>query len=128
MVAAAFCNSMLALVCTQGLLDGIGCFILDVPVLLILNTWFIRHRGLAYGITFVAMDVFGFGFSFLAQVLLRKYGFKATPLIFAAAMFAIPGATMFLLQERSRDPLPRNRNLSAIKLPQPPVPEGHCLT
>jgi hypothetical protein len=75
MVAAAFCNSLLALVCTQGLLYGIGCFILDVPVLLILNTWFIRRRGLAYGITFAAMDVFGFGFSFLAQALLRKYGF-----------------------------------------------------
>ncbi|KAL2046879.1 hypothetical protein N7G274_000897 [Stereocaulon virgatum] len=74
------------------------------------------------------MNVFGFGFSFVAQALLRKYGFKATLLAFAAAMFAIPGATMFLLQEGSRDPLPPDRKLSATELPQPPVPEGRCLT
>ena len=72
LLAAAFCKSLLSLAFTQGLLYGIGVFILDMPVLLILNAWFIRRPGLTYGILFATTDLIGFGFSFLAQVLLAS--------------------------------------------------------
>ena len=97
LLAAAFCKSLLPLAFTQGLLYGIGVFIPDMPVLLILNTWFIRRPGLTYGVLFATTDLIGFGFSFLAQVLLRKYEFKVALLTFAAIMFAIPGPAIFLL-------------------------------
>lgn len=127
LVAAAFCRSVIALLFTQGLCYGVGLFIMDVPVLLILNTWFINRRGLAYGVLYGTTDLIGFGFSFLAQALLRKHGFKIALVIFAAIIFAVPGAAMFLLKERIPDPLPRRSKLSAGDLPQHPIPEGCCL-
>lgn len=55
---------------------GVGLFIIDIPGLLIVNTWFLERRGLAYGLMFGATDLFGSALTFLAQALLQKYGLK----------------------------------------------------
>lgn len=47
LVSAAFTKSLVALAWTQGAFYGAGLLILDVPALLILNTWFVKRRGLA---------------------------------------------------------------------------------
>lgn len=127
LVAAAFCKSLIPLALTQGLCYGVGSFILDVPVLLILNTWFLRRRGVAYGILFATTDFFAFALSFLAEVLLKKYGFRTSMLIFAAVMFAVPGAALCLLRERGTDPDPPSTS-SPDDLPQPPLPQQNCCT
>ena len=52
LVGAAFSPSIPALIITQGLLYGVGILLADNPLLLIVNTWFLSHRGMAYGIIF----------------------------------------------------------------------------
>jgi MFS family permease len=100
LVGASFSASLLPLALTQGLLYGAGIFILDAPVLLILNTWFVKRRGFAYGILFSMTDLFGFGFAILAEILLRRYGLRWTLLIFAGIVLLISGPAMLFLKPR----------------------------
>lgn len=101
LVGASFSKSLLPLAVTQGGLYGFGLLILDVPTLLILNTWFVKRRGLAYGLLFGACDLIGFGATILAEYLLRKYEMRNTLLIFSSILVAICGPAMWLLQPRS---------------------------
>jgi MFS family permease len=100
LVGASFCASLLSLTLTQGLLYGVGIFILDAPVLLILNTWFVKRRGFAYGILFSITDLLGFGFSILATALLRRHGLRWTLLTFAGIILLIPGPAILFLKPR----------------------------
>ena len=103
LIGASFSASLLPLVMTQGLLYGLGIFILDGPVLLILNTWFIQRRGFAYGIIFSITDLFGFAFSFLAEILLWRYGLRWTLLTFACIILVVSGLALLFLKPRPSD-------------------------
>jgi MFS family permease len=100
LAGASFSTSLLPLIMTQGLLYGVGIFVLDAPVLLILNTWFVKRRGFAYGIIFSITDLFGFAFAFLAEVLLWRYGIRWTFLTFAGIILVISGVAMLFLKPR----------------------------
>lgn len=100
LIAAAFCKSLLALAITQGVLYGVGLLILNVPVLLILNTWFVKRRGTAYGLLFGTCDLLGFATTILAEYLLYKHGLKIGLLTFGGIMLAISGPAIWLLQAR----------------------------
>ena len=103
---AAFCKSLLPLAITQGVLYGVGLMILDVPVLLILNTWFDKRRGTAYGLLFGVTDLIGFGATILAEYLLRKHTLRGALLTFACALVVICGSAMWLLRSRPVDAPP----------------------
>ena len=100
LVGASFSTSVLPLAMTQGLLYGVGVCVLDAPVLLILNTWFDKRRGFAYGILFSIADLFGFIFAFLAEILLRRCGLRWTLLTFAGIILLISGPAMLFLKPR----------------------------
>jgi MFS family permease len=128
LVSGAFCKSLPTLVITQGICYGIGISILDVPTLLILNTWFLERRGLAYGILFAMTDLVGFILCYIANALLSRYGFKTTLLVFAAIIFVVPGAGIWLFIERVSN-LNHISGLSSDyqgDLPQAPLPKEHC--
>jgi MFS family permease len=103
LVGASFSTSLLPLVITQGLLYGVGIFVMDGPVLLILNTWFLKRRGFAYGILFSLADLFGFGFAILASCLLRRFGLRWTLVTFAGIILAISGSGMLILKPRPEE-------------------------
>ncbi|KPI40862.1 uncharacterized protein AB675_10755 [Cyphellophora attinorum] len=100
LVGAAFSYNTNSLIVTQGLLFGLSIVIGDNPLLIIVNTWWRKHRGLAYGVIFGVCDLFGVAWSFLGEYLLRKVGQKKTFLIFAAVLFAVPGPCLLLMKER----------------------------
>lgn len=104
LIAAAFAKRLLVLGITQGVLYGVGLMLLDVPVLLILNTWFIERRGLAYGLLFGTTDLLGFGATILAGHLLRHHNLKRTLLTFAGILLVISGPCMLLLRHRPAEP------------------------
>ena len=113
MVSAAFSPTISALIGTQGLLFGLSILIADNPLLLIVNTWFRAHRGLAYGVIFGFCDLCGFAWSFLAEYLLQHLGRRKTLLVFAAMLFAIPGPCILLLKERGATNILHRSMLSA---------------
>jgi MFS family permease len=50
LLASSFATKLWHLMFTQGFLYGVGIVLLYYPVLSLLNEWFIKRRGLAYGI------------------------------------------------------------------------------
>jgi hypothetical protein len=53
LVGASFANTGTHLIATQGVVYGIGGSILYCPLLLLIDEWFIKRKGLAFGILFV---------------------------------------------------------------------------
>lgn len=90
---------MAHLILTQGILYGIGGALLYNPFLFYLDEWFIKRKGLAYGIFFSGTGLCG---SFIPAILewgLDNYGFRLTLRIWALvvvrfrplfALFALP--------------------------------------
>lgn len=100
LVGAAFSRTMPTLIVTQGMLFGFGILFMDNPIMIIVNTWFVKRRGIAYGILFAVCDLFGVGWSFLAHFLLMRLGLQSTMLIFAGIVFLVSGPCLFFLRER----------------------------
>ncbi|OQU94893.1 hypothetical protein CLAIMM_01179 [Cladophialophora immunda] len=101
LVSSAFCHDVKTLIATQGLLFGLGLLVVEMSTLIILNTWFVARRGLAYGLLYGFTDLFGVAWGFLASSLLNQHGVKTAFLVFAAICFFIPGVGIFFLRERS---------------------------
>lgn len=99
-LGAAYSHTIPSLIVNQGLLYGVSILLVDQAILLVVNTWFVTKRGIAYGIIFGMSDVCAIGWSFLAQWLLNTFGLKATFVVFALVMFALPGPCLLLLRER----------------------------
>lgn len=100
LVLAAFASTVVLLIPTQGILLGLGIMLCETPLFLILNSWFVKRRGLAYGIYWGAEDVTAVAFGFLANYLLRTLGQRKTFLIFAAIILVAPAPCMVFIRER----------------------------
>lgn len=89
LLAASFATSVAQLVLTQGILYGIGGALLYNPYLFYLDEWFIRRKGLAYGIFFSGTGLFG---SFIPAILewgLDNYGFRLTLQLWALVVVSL---------------------------------------
>jgi hypothetical protein len=100
LLGAAFSTTINALIVTQGFLLGFGVLLCESPMLQILNTWWVKRRGLAYGIYWGAGDTLAVGISFLADYLLRSLGTRTTFLIFSGIVSVVPFTCLPLLRER----------------------------
>lgn len=74
---------MAQLILTQGALYGIGGSLLYNPFLFYLDEWFIRRKGMAYGIFFSGTGLFGAFIPAILQWGLDNYGFRLTLQIWA---------------------------------------------
>jgi MFS family permease len=57
LVASSFSQSVWQLILTQGVLYAIGGSLIYNPVLVLLDEWFVRRKGMAYGIMWVSLSV-----------------------------------------------------------------------
>jgi MFS family permease len=94
LIAASYAKTAWQLILTQGLLYGIGFLILYYAVLSMLNEWFVKRRGLAYGCLFAAAGLSGGGLPFVTDYALQHLGFAYTLRIFALAMLVLIGPTL----------------------------------
>jgi hypothetical protein len=100
LLSSAFTTSIPLLILTQGVIFGIGILLVELPTLLILNTWFISKRGLAYGLLYGICDLSGVALSFVVTALLKGYGLKVTFLALTAICVVLPGCSIAFLRER----------------------------
>ncbi|KAK5100744.1 hypothetical protein LTR70_001355 [Exophiala xenobiotica] len=108
-----FCKSLGGLVVTQGLLYGVGTALVDIPLLSLLNTWFLKRRGVAYGLLFAGADLMGIAYTFLLAHLLPAYGFKITMAVLVAITFCFGGLPILFLKVRQHDfNIPSSRKCS----------------
>lgn len=54
LVSSSFSTAVWHLILTQGILYGIGGVLLYAPVIVYVDEWFIRRKGLAYGVMWVS--------------------------------------------------------------------------
>ncbi|KAK1656821.1 major facilitator superfamily transporter [Colletotrichum godetiae] len=87
LLIASFATSVPGLIATQGFLYGFAFLFVNYPLLRMLNGWFIKRRGLAYGIMSTGAGCSGVGLPFLLESLLTKYGYPTTLRAMAVAQF-----------------------------------------
>ncbi|PVH83628.1 MFS general substrate transporter [Cadophora sp. DSE1049] len=101
-IGASFGTQLWVMVICQGVIYGVGFLIISYATFSMLNEWFIKKRGLAYGILLSAAGAGGLGLPFLLQVLLQKYGYAMTLRIYAVATVIIVGPAILLIRSRTR--------------------------
>ncbi|KAH6639960.1 monocarboxylate transporter [Truncatella angustata] len=111
LLAASFVSSVPGLIATQGILYGTGFCVLYFPVLRMLDEWFVRRRGLAYGLLYAGGGFSGAGLPFLLEALLSRFGYRTTLRAVAVAQFLLVLPILHLIKPR----LPASRH-SAFRM------------
>jgi MFS family permease len=83
LVGASFCNSVAGLVATEGVLYGIGGILAYLPLLKLVDEWFVVRKGMAYGVMWAGTGAAGVIVPFLLEWLLDTYGFRTALRVWA---------------------------------------------
>ena len=102
LVLMNFINSLWAYIVVWGIIVGFGGNLaLTVAVEKVLSNWFVKKRGLAFGIRFALMSIGGVVAIPIVTWLVTEYGWRITNLIWAGVMFAgAPLLWFFVKQKR----------------------------
>lgn len=71
---SSFATKVWQLIVTQGVLSALGCGLLFTPTTLYLDEWFVRRKGLAYGVMWAGKSMTGAGLPFAMEASLRRFG------------------------------------------------------
>lgn len=89
LAASSFSTVVPHLIATQGILYAIGGTVAYIPGLLYMEEWFIRRRGLAFGLLWSSTGVAGAVFPLLMESLLGHLGFRNTLRVWAAIVLVL---------------------------------------
>ncbi|KAF2669078.1 MFS general substrate transporter [Microthyrium microscopicum] len=92
LVLSSFATEVWHLTVTQGVLYSIGGGIAYSPMILFVHEWFVRKKGLAFGIMWAGTSVAGVLLPIIMTSLLSRYGFRTALRIWAivVAVIALP--------------------------------------
>lgn len=91
LVAGSFADKMGTLVLTQGFMYGFGFLTLGFPIISMVDEYWVRRRGMAYGFLCSASGLSGTVMPLILQALLKKYGYQTTLRIIAVALVVLTG-------------------------------------
>jgi MFS family permease len=100
LVAGSFANTLGTLLLTQGVMYGVGFIIFYYPILSMVDEFWVRRRGMAYGLLCSASGASGAVMPLIIQALLRKYGYRTTLQAVAVALVVLTGPLIPLLRGR----------------------------
>ncbi|PGH11886.1 hypothetical protein AJ80_06951 [Polytolypa hystricis UAMH7299] len=118
LIATSFATAVWHLIFTQGVLYAIGGSLLYSPVILFVDEWFVRRKGLAFGVMWAGTGFAGVTVPFLMSWLLDRYHFKTTLRVWAVAFTLISGPLLFVVKARipeSQRHQPRRLDLRFMK-------------
>ncbi|CDM35745.1 hypothetical protein DTO013E5_10156 [Penicillium roqueforti] len=101
------------LIITQGIFYALGGSIAYAPCILLMEEWFDRRKGLAFGVMWAGTGIGGVVLPIVMEQLLGKYGFRLTLRGFAVALFILTAPLVYFVKPRV--PIADN-------LPSPPPP------
>ncbi|KAF7526428.1 hypothetical protein PCG10_004124 [Penicillium crustosum] len=101
------------LIVTQGIFYALGGSIAYAPCILLMEEWFDRRKGLAFGVMWAGTGIGGVVLPIVMEQLLGKYGFRITLRGFAVVLFILTAPLVYFVKPRV--PIPDNR-------PSPPAP------
>ncbi|KAL4916273.1 major facilitator superfamily domain-containing protein [Aspergillus aurantiobrunneus] len=99
---SAFATQVWHLLITQGIVYSVGACMLYYPLLLFIDEWFVRRKGLAYGICWAGSGVSGIVFPFVVTAALSRLSFKATMGAWAVAMVLLVCPFLPFVKPRTR--------------------------
>lgn len=100
LAASSFSTTVIDLIVTQGILFAIGGSICYCPCILYMDEWFVRRKGLAFGVMWSGTGLGGCTIPLLLEFLLGKYGFRTTLRVWAVALFLLTIPLVFFIKPR----------------------------
>lgn len=105
---SAYARNVTELIITQGVFYGIGGAIAYMPCIMYIDEWFVKRKGLAYGIMWSGTGLAGVVLPLILEKLLEVYGYKTTMIIWAVVLFTITAPLAWYIKPRV-PPLPVRR-------------------
>lgn len=99
-VASSFATRPWHLIVTQGVLYGIGTNFLYSPTFSMLNEWFMKRRGLAYGVMFAGTGISGLFLPLIFEKLLTSYGHATALRAWSVAMILLTAPALYFCKTR----------------------------
>ncbi|KAM7223845.1 Major facilitator superfamily domain containing protein [Rhypophila decipiens] len=97
---SSFSTTVTHLIVTQGILYAIGGSIAYSPCIVYLDEWFVKRKGLAYGIMWSGTGLAGVVLPLLLEYLLDKYGFKTTLRLWSGLVFVLTAPLAWFIKPR----------------------------
>ncbi|KAH6607310.1 hypothetical protein Trco_003623 [Trichoderma cornu-damae] len=97
---SSFAQTVGHLIVTQGLLFAIGGSICYGPCILYMDQWFVKRKGLAFGVMWSGTGLGGFAIPLLLEFLLGRYGLRTTLRIWAVALFVLMIPVVYFVKPR----------------------------
>ncbi|KAJ3548415.1 hypothetical protein NM208_g1014 [Fusarium decemcellulare] len=97
---SSFCTTVPQLIITQGIMYGIGGCVAYCPCTPYIDEWFVRRKGLAYGIVWSAAGAGGVVLPVVLESLLNNYGFQTAARICAGILFVSSAPLALFIKPR----------------------------
>ncbi|KAK3391888.1 major facilitator superfamily domain-containing protein [Sordaria brevicollis] len=97
---SSFSKTVPHLIITQGIFYGVGGSIAYSPCIVYLDEWFVKRKGLAYGIMWSGTGLAGVVLPPLLEYFLRRWGYQTTLRIWATAVFVVTAPVVRGLKPR----------------------------
>ncbi|KAI9371433.1 MFS general substrate transporter [Aspergillus egyptiacus] len=110
-------TSVTHLIITQGIFYALGGSIAYSPCILLMEDWFDKRKGLAFGVMWAGTGLGGVILPIVMEQLLSRYGFQTTLRAFAIALFLLIAPLVYFVKprvpavNRARAPIPNLRFL-----------------
>ncbi|EXF75675.1 hypothetical protein CFIO01_04608 [Colletotrichum fioriniae PJ7] len=117
---SSFATTVWQLIATQGIICALGCGLLFTPTTLYLDEWFVKRKGLAYGVMWAGKSAAGVGLPFAMETCLQMFGPVVTLRAWSIATVLISAPLLYFLKPRiplSQSSAVRRINLNFIQLP-----------
>ncbi|KAJ5179220.1 hypothetical protein N7492_002430 [Penicillium capsulatum] len=99
-IASSFATRVWQLIVTQGVVYALGACMLYYPVLIFLDEWFVRRKGLAFGVCWTGTGVAGVAFPFLIKWGLSRFSYVAVIRAWAVIMVMFVGPFLPFVKPR----------------------------
>ncbi|KAH6884797.1 major facilitator superfamily domain-containing protein [Thelonectria olida] len=114
LAVSSFSQNTTHLIATQGIFYAIGGSISYCPCILYMDEWFVKRKGLAYGVMWSGTGLAGFILPLLFEALLGRYGFRTTLRIWSLALFILTLPLAYFIKPRL--PYSATRHINPLKL------------
>lgn len=102
LILSSFSQEIWHLVLCQGVLQALGCTLLFSSTTIYLDEWFVKRKGLAFGLVLSVKAAGGVGTPLLFGYLLSRWGFRMTLRIWATTSFVVAVSAISLLRSRNQ--------------------------
>ncbi|KAH9240273.1 hypothetical protein K456DRAFT_48245 [Colletotrichum gloeosporioides 23] len=119
-LVSSFATKVWQLIATQGVVCAVGCGLMFTPTTLYLDEWFIKRKGLAYGVMWAGKSAAGVGTPFAMEALLQRFGPVTTLRAWSVATVLLSASLIYFLKPRiplSQSTAVRRISLNFIYLP-----------